>query len=189
MTVKEFTKGKYSELKVQGNVIKGDFVSQIADLLDQCGIGIYTTYNLSDKYKNSYGVKYQQAVMEFQKQQGLAITGIVNDATLAELLSNASSDIVYTSSDGSDESEEGEEIDPHYDSFFDESNTKTLRRNKGDIVINIGNGAIVKTIRNVFMRSVSVEVDTSGNPISETYEFVAKDVTESDESTDVDKYF
>ena len=38
------------------------------------------------------------------------------------------------------------------------------------------------------MRSVSVEVDTSGNPISETYEFIARDIKESDEISDVNKY-
>ena len=38
------------------------------------------------------------------------------------------------------------------------------------------------------MRSVSVEVDTSGNPISEVYEFIARDIKESDEISDINKY-
>ena len=38
------------------------------------------------------------------------------------------------------------------------------------------------------MRSVSVEVDTSGNPISEVYEFIARDIKESDEINDVTRY-
>ncbi len=38
------------------------------------------------------------------------------------------------------------------------------------------------------MRGVGVEVDTSGNPISETYEFIARDITETDEANDADNY-
>ena len=38
------------------------------------------------------------------------------------------------------------------------------------------------------MRGVSTEYDTSGNPISETYEFIAQDLTESDEFRDKEKY-
>jgi hypothetical protein len=38
------------------------------------------------------------------------------------------------------------------------------------------------------MRSVSVQVDTSGNPISETYNFIARDIKESDASEDYNKY-
>ena len=38
------------------------------------------------------------------------------------------------------------------------------------------------------MRSVSVEVDTSGNPISEVYEFIAQDIIETDEFRDRNKY-
>ncbi len=188
MTVSEFTGGLYTEIKLQANVIKGDFVSQIADLLDKCGIGIYTQYNLSDKYKNCYGVIFQMAVIEFQEQQGLSASGIIDDATLAELLSNSGSDIVYTDTESSSDVEEDTEINPHYDSYFDENNTKVLRRNKQDISINIGNGAIIKTIHDVYLRSVGLEVDTSGNPIYETYEFIAKDVTETDETNDADKY-
>jgi hypothetical protein len=65
---------------------------------------------------------------------------------------------------------------------------KTHRRNYKDIKIVFGNNTVVKTIKNVFMRSVSVEVDTSGNPISETYEFIAQDIVESDEIMDSSKY-
>jgi hypothetical protein len=38
------------------------------------------------------------------------------------------------------------------------------------------------------MLSVSVEVDTSGNPSFEVYEFVARDIIESDEISDINKY-
>ena len=56
------------------------------------------------------------------------------------------------------------------------------------IKIVFGNKSITKTIKDVFMRSVSVEVDTSGNPVSEVYEFIARDVKESDEINDITKY-
>jgi hypothetical protein len=77
---------------------------------------------------------------------------------------------------------------PHYNSFFDNDNFKMHRRNHKDIKIVFGNKSITKTIKDVFMRSVSVEVDTSGNPVSEIYEFIARDVIESDEIADVNKY-
>ena len=38
------------------------------------------------------------------------------------------------------------------------------------------------------MRSMSVQVDTSGNPISEVYNFIARDIKESDASEDLGKY-
>lgn len=38
------------------------------------------------------------------------------------------------------------------------------------------------------MRSVSVQVDTSGNPISEVYNFIARDIKESDANEDINKY-
>jgi peptidoglycan hydrolase-like protein with peptidoglycan-binding domain len=186
-TVKEFTGGKYTEIKVDAlNQIKGDFCDKITELLNKCGIN----YTVNERFKGMYGIKDEIAVKQFQEQQGLPVTGIVDDTTLNALLtvSENMSDIIYNEGIEDLNVDSAENQDPHYDSFFTEKNTKTTRKNKQNIVIEIGNAAVVKTIHNVFIRSVSVEVDTSGNPISEVYEFVAQDVTESDETNDYAKY-
>jgi hypothetical protein len=121
---------------------------------------------------------------------GVTPTGIVDDATLNALIAcaNNMSDIIYsetTSQIGNDTSDDEE---PHFDSFFATDNKKTGRKNQVDIKIILGDNSIVKTIHNVYIRSVSTEFDTSGNPIAEVYEFIAQDLTESDEPNDVGKY-
>ena len=110
------------------------------------------------------------------------ISSLINSSNENSTSDFADDDSV-TTSESLDESNS-----PHYESFFSKDRYKTFRRNSKDIKIIFGNGSIVKTIKNVFMRSVNVEVDTSGNPISEVYEFIAQDVKESDEISDAMKY-
>lgn len=189
MTVKDFTKGSYTELKLQANKIKGSFVNELANLLEKSGIDVYNKYNINSS-DASFGVKLEQAIMEFQEKHGLPVTGIVTDVVLDALynIGKKFSDIIYSDDIEAVDAEEEESDNPHYESFFSEGNDKLLRRNKNNIVIELGNATITKTIHNVFMRSVSTEVDTSGNPIAEIYEFIAQDLTESDESNDHGKY-
>ena len=104
------------------------------------------------------------------------------------LYSSKLSDIIEGNGTEEDNEETIENDSPHYNSFFKEDNLKLHRQNRKDIKIVFGSNSITKTIKDVFMRSVSVEVDTSGNPISEIYEFIARDVQESDEITDINKY-
>lgn len=184
-TVAELTRDEYNELayNAASPVIVDDCIKDICILLGQCGIDIEPT--------NTYDETVAQAVSDFQTKVLMRPTGILNNATLQamiyykERLSDVIEDI------GNKEiivPEPVESGSPHYDPFFSTERMKQHRQNKKDIKIVFGNSSIVKTIKDVHMRSVSVEVDTSGNPISEIYEFVARDIIESDEISDADKY-
>jgi hypothetical protein len=185
-TIPELTNYEYNELCYSSTLspIKGKFMYRICDLLNKCSFEVTKT----DEYNHHISA----TVTEFQKMAGITPTGILNTNTLQAM-------ILYADSLNNDivESEDDEEINattkeltglPHYDSFFGDEKYKTHRRNRKDIKIVFGNKSVTKTIKNVFMLGVSVEVDTSGNPISEIYEFIAQDVVESDEITDTNKY-
>lgn len=183
-SISELTNYEYNELYYNSadTLITGNFVYEICDLLNKCGINIQPT--------NVYDDTVANAVSKFQKSTSMTATGILNTNTLQAMIlySNEMSDVI-----NDDENEEENTVDslsdsPHYTSFFDNDNYKMHRRNHKDIKIVFGNKSITKTIKDVFMRSVTVEVDTSGNPISEVYEFVARDVKESDEISDINKY-
>lgn len=183
-TVPELTNYEYNELYYNSaeKPITGSYIYQICDLLNKCGIGVIN--------RNKYDDYIATAVGRFQQIVGINRTEILTTSTLQAMIVYAEkmSDIV----EGTDETD----IDvvdllsesPHYGSFFDEDNFKIHRRNHKDIKIVFGNKSITKTIKDVFMRSVTVEVDTSGNPVSEIYEFIARDVVESDEIADINKY-
>ncbi len=183
-TIQELTGNKYSELEYRlSGPISGVFVTKAQQVLRKCDIALVPNGRL-------YNLQMQQAVMEFQSKVGLQPTGILNNTTWQTMLQYAAkySDTIEGTG-GETATEEAEaSVSPHYDPFFDDSNRKTYRQNGKDIKIVFGNHSVVKTLKNVYMRSVNVEVDTSGNPISEVYEFVAQDVVESDELMDADKY-
>lgn len=183
-TIQELTGGLYYELEYSSmSAITGSFMSTVIEVLNKCdlttGVG-----------GSEYNLQTQQAVMEFQGKMGSQATGILNNATWQTMLAYANkySDII--NSTDTDENSTGYSVNesPHYNAFFDKDNVKTHRRNGKDIKIVFGNNSVTKTLKNVFMRSVSVEVDTSGNPISEVYEFIAQDIKESDEPMDTSKY-
>ena len=183
-TVKDFT-DDVTEIKYGDS---GPYMLAIRDLINKAGIDIYNKYSYDDI--NLYDEGVEQCVMEFQKNNGLEETGIINDDTLNALInvSNNLSDIIYSENAEDITVDTSANENPHFDSFFSSSNTKDTRKNNQDIVITLGNNTITKTIHNVYIRGVSTEYDTSGNPISETYEFIGQDLTESDEFKDNQKY-
>ena len=184
-TIPELTNYQYNELSYNSAspIIKGKFVLKVCSLLNKCGFNIKST----DKYDDTVA----SVVGQFQHLTGMAVTGILTTATYQVMVLYAeknmndeiTDDSTGTTSDNLDESDS-----PHYESFFAKDRYKMFRRNHKDIKIIFGKGSITKTIKDVFMRSVSVEVDTSGNPISEMYEFIARDIKESDEISDAMKY-
>lgn len=184
-TVSELTGSQYNELKYNSakTQIKGSFVKDVCKLLKKC--------NVSVQNSNVYNQAVANAVSSFQKKNGLPATGILNNTTYQAMqlvASGMSSKINPSSSSSSNSSSTTTSVSPHYKSFFDTDRLKTHRKNHKDIKIVFGNKSVVKTIKNVFMRSVTVEVDTSGNPIYEVYEFIARDIKESDELTDLYSY-
>lgn len=185
-TIAELTGDLFSELKFSAtaSLITGSFMPVVCDLLVKAGYNVIS---------GEYDLSIENAVADFQSKVGLAINGILDSATLQALNNyNASlikDEVTEEETDSETLTDEQQETDsPHYNSFFDEDNYKTNRKNHKDIIIEFGNESITKTIKDVFMRSVSVEVDTSGNPIFEVYEFIGRDVKESDEYNDTDKY-
>lgn len=183
-TISELTGGIYNELRYNSAVTpyNGPCMTEICLLLGKCGIDISVT--------DVYDETVEDAVRQFQDMVGMRGTGILNDNTLQAMIYYADriSDIVEESIDEEDGVNTKASDSPHYNSFFDTDKYKLHRRNHKDIKIVLGNNSVVKTIKDVFMRSVTVEVDTSGNPISEVYEFIARDIKESDEISDVTKY-
>lgn len=184
-TIPELTNYEYNELSYNSAspIIKGSFVLEVCSLLERCGFNIRNTDEYNDEVAGAVG--------QFQQISGMAVTGILTTSTYQAMMLYAdktmnneiSDDSTGVASDNLDESDS-----PHYESFFAQDRYKMFRRNRKDIKIIFGSGSITKTIKDVFMRSVSVEVDTSGNPISEMYEFIARDVKESDEISDATKY-
>lgn len=184
-SIPELTNYELNELAYNSadTVISGSFVYQICDMLDKCYIDIKPT--------GTYDETVADAVSQFQTIMNLPVTGILTTSVWQAMIIYAERLNDAIISDG--EEETNPTIDdlsesPHYNGFFDDRNFKTHRKNHKDIKIVFGNKSVTKTIKNVFMRSVTVEVDTSGNPISEIYEFIAQDVTESDEISDIKKY-
>jgi hypothetical protein len=183
-TIPELTNYEYNELYYNsaGTLITGSYIYQVCDLLDKCTISIPST--------NVYDDTVSAAVSIFQNMVGMTPTGILTTSTLQAMILYADkmSDIVADENEDSDNTVDELTESPHYNSFFNNEKYKMHRRNHKDIKIVFGNKSITKTIKDVFMMSVSVEVDTSGNPISEIYEFIARDVVESDEISDINKY-
>ena len=183
--VKDFTGGSYKELKNKGNndIITGSFITDLVKLLRKSGI--------SCPDLNGYDDVAEEAVMRFQKANGLSVTGILDNETLTKLYEKSGENpdtIASTSSATTSTGTASSETSPHFDSWFDTDMEKNFRRNHKDIKITFGNNSVVKTLKDVFMISQSVEVDTSGNTIYETYQFIARDVIESDEPLDSNKY-
>ena len=164
----------------------GEYVKEIRDYLNTVGFDTYRTAS----NPNLYDVSLENAVKEFQSKYGLFPTGAINDETLNKLInqSNLVSGTVYSSTSNNVYVDTMDTDDPHYDSFFSRKYSKKTRKNNQNIIITLGNNTIHRKLHNVYMRSVSVEFDTSGNPISEVFSFIAQDLTESDEPYDANKY-
>lgn len=203
-SVKTLTGGKYTTLTYNAsssNNPNGSFVQVIEATLAKCG---YPVNRPPVQPSGVYDYYVQQAVKKFQedhwqeyKTTFMTNSGSLDDDTWRHILKIANEqnndtieeDPTETEDTDSDSQYSSESSDsPHYNPYFDKDNGKQFRKNHKDIRIIFGESGIVKTLHDVVMRSVGIEVDTSGNPISETYEFIARDVTETDESRDEGKY-
>ena len=205
-TVKELTGYQTSEVKYSISKILTNnypFIRYMCQDLRKLGL-----YSYADTTR--YVPALATAVKEFkQKYMGISNNSIINDEFIKALKSEANktaSDTINTTGntdvpgnvgeDGdtyeayldSTDSDRTDNIGAHYGQFFSEQNSKQFRQNKRDIRIVLGDGTVTKVIKEVYMRSVGTDVDASGNPISETYEFIAKDITETDNPEDVNGY-
>lgn len=189
-SIRDLTHGQFSSLGYNstGNNYSGPLVQEVVNLIDRAG-GDITNTKVS-----AVGSAFRNIILNYQKKFKLLKTGVLDDNLLHDIYkranSGANNEINDSSNDNSDNnnSASSDLYDAHYDPFFLNNSSKVYRKNHKDIVISFGDGANTKTIKDVFMRSVSVQVDTSGNPISETYNFIARDIKESDASEDYNKY-
>ena len=128
-----------------------------------------------------FGVETERAVKAYQRKQGILVSGIVDKTTWDRLfkdtatIDDSSTPLVGDTGDsyivGSNNKE----------SFFNPSRKQSLRKNGSNIVITLGDNHRVKMIENVVFRSKAVVINASGEPIAETYDFIAKDLIESEE--------
>ena len=187
-SIKDLTNGEYSVLRYNsaGNNYSGELVEKVLSYIEKTGVDVTNT-RIKD-----VGSTFRNIVLAYQKKFGLAETGYVDDDLLHDIYKRATqttnSEITSDDDNYDYETEVEEAYDAHYDPFFLNNSDKIYRKNHKDIIISFGNGANTKTIKDVFMRSMSVQVDTSGNPISEVYNFIARDIKESDASEDLGKY-
>lgn len=185
--ISELTSGQINntmKFSPAGQVIKNSAaMSNICDKLN--AIGIKT--NNTDKYDENV----EQSIMEFQYKNDLPVTGMIDEYTAQKLI-DKSNEIMENNVKAQDDKEEyDEDADisyPHYEPFFKENSDKDARSSRKNITIKFGDGQIAKKIIDVYMRSIGTEIDTSGNPISETYEFIARDLKEIHVKDDKNKY-
>ena len=193
--ISDITDGKFSTLKYDaaGENYSGPLVKEVVNMCDKLGIDVTNTKI------NNVGATFKNIIMRYQEKYKFPVNGIVDDDLLHDMYNRVygdgnneiKSNDGYGSSNTIDDEYDEESYDllnAHYDPFFLNTSGKVYRKNHKDIIISLGNDANVKIIKDVFMRSVSVQVDTSGNPISEVYNFIARDIKESDAPEDVGKY-
>lgn len=186
MNVKTFTNGLVNAIAFtpSGALFRNALiVGNIIRMLNAVGTNCPET--------TEYDSTLENAIMEYQRKKGLDPTGIFNDETCNALYEDSQKimkDSIDEENDDIDYDEDRDQIKPHYDQFFTKESGKQVRQAHKDITIEFGDGQISKTIKDVIMRSVGVEIDTSGNPVSEVYEFIARDIIESDAPEDTYKY-
>lgn len=171
---------------------KGDYINEIVKMFKQAGINI-SNYDGS----GALNLAFDKIVKNYQKKHNLPVDGAVTFNLLknVEDTINKSNpekiedDTPASTQDITEEDAEDDDLyDPHYEPFFLNTSGKVYKRNRKDIIISIGDGTVIKRIKDVYMRSVSTEFDTSGKPISEVYQFIARDVKESDAPEDDNIY-
>lgn len=190
-TIYNLTEGQYRSLRYNpvGTNYTGPLVREIMNLIKRAG-GDVTNTNI-----DTVGAAFTGVITKFQSNNNLPVTGVLDDSLLHYLYDKANENSNNEIIDDSDITYEYPSAysnnltyNPHYDPFFLNSSSKAGRKNHKDIVIEFGDGSNKKLIKDVFMRSVSVQVDTSGNPISEVYSFIARDIKEYDADEDINKY-
>lgn len=186
-TIYKLTNNKYRAIDQNATDVPEDVIKNIMQLIRKIGCDTTNT----DIRKN--GTSFQKVIKNVQKTFGMPETGVLDDNLLHYIYQKSQeldSDEIDDDSEEEDQNYWDETLvnNPHYDPYFINNSSKDARRNHKDIIIAFGDGSNRKIIKDVFMRSESIQVDTSGNPISEVYTFVARDVKESDAEEDQNKY-
>lgn len=133
-----------------------------------------------------YDYNYWTAVKSYQKSKGLSADGRLTESLIQQLEDDYAEVIAQTVSSSRSRSGSDEKKELFIeDSFFGETKETTLRSGGYSIVLIVGDDNQYKrTLTDVRMRSKTIQVDASGNPVTESYEFIAKDLKENTEPTD-----
>lgn len=126
-----------------------------------------------------YDANYYSAVKKFQKAHGFQVNGVLTDEVIGSI-----KEVYEAFLQGNEAVENGAVTTTvaaeRTDTFFGAHRKELLRQNNNDIRIIIGEQKQhVKLLKDVHLRSKSVNFDASGQAISETYEFIAKDLIET----------
>lgn len=127
-----------------------------------------------------FGTDTDKAVRKYQTDNSLTATGKVDRITWNKLfdINEVASSSVNTADEESNAFTYGSN---NKNSFFRNDRKQVLRKNGTDIVIVLGDNHRKKTIKDVIYRSKSFVLNAGGEPIAETYEFIARDLIESEE--------
>lgn len=181
---------KKYEYKPAGMLCEDDEIIKIGQMLSTLGY-------LESKYiSRYYTIQYHYAIRKFQRDNKMPASGVCDnnikgiilaqyDRHLKEHGDQADSTVSSGGHSNSNVAYPVEENQYLEESFFSTKREETLRRNNYNIVIQIGDyDQHVKAITGVRLRSKTVQLDASGQPISESFEFIAKDLKENTEPTD-----
>lgn len=192
---------KYGKIKAQGLTqtyrYKAGQQGVEDDALILIGRQLVTLQFLTARDIDSvYTYAYYQAVKAFQKTylKEASANGVLTPK-LANAIEEAASKVAQpvnsnarggATSGGSSTTSSATTVQQNEtDSFFSTSREGLLRRQGYSILVEIGdNEQYLRALVDVRLRSKSVSVDASGNPIAEVYEFIARDLRENTESTD-----
>lgn len=176
--------------KPSGMLCEDDEIVKIGQKLSALG------YLESKHISRYYTIHYHYAVRKFQRANKMPASGICDnnikgtlnaqyDRYLKEQKDQADSTVSSGGHSNSNEVHPAEDNQYLEESFFSAKRDDTFRRNNYNIVIQIGDDdQHVKAITGVRLRSKTIQLDASGQPISESFEFIAKDLKENTEPTD-----
>lgn len=164
------------------NPYKGENVKLIQ--MQLCARGFLTNSDVD----GWFGIKTENAVKEFQSKNNLTVSGIINEATWNALFNGSGSEPTDNTTNNNSSNSERTNNKIIYgsnnsQSFFNENNTELFRTNNNDITITYGNAYKYKVLKNVIFRSKTQQVNANGEPIADVYEFIARDLIESEENS------
>ena len=154
-------------------------LGQKSNEIYKLNIKLYSLGFLQRQYVNDYYSKAtEDAVKRYQKYSGFDSTGNVDNITLESLkvvpqiTDNADIDNNVTNNKTFGNN--------NTNTFWNNDNDTVLRKNNNDITIKYGEGSKSKILKNVIFKSKQ-QVITVDNNVEDVYEFIARDLIESED--------
>lgn len=141
--------------------------SQIAMIkLRLCRLGYIENAN-----DGIYDIETYNAIKNFQRDNGLSITGNIDDITMSKIFEVQN--ILYAESSRSTRIEIKKSIEEN--KHFDKSNEDIFKKSNFEINIKYGQGKVI-TLKDVILYNKDQTIDSNGEAIYDTYQFVANDL-------------